>query len=59
MSPRSHLDFRRYDHRGIPIYPTDFDAAENVNVANHTDLAPTVALLSGRIRAQFGNTTGS
>jgi hypothetical protein len=50
-----------YDHRNesyeasaeYPIYPIDFDARENVNVANLTEFAATVAALTSLLRAQF------
>ena len=43
-----------YDFRGVAAYPTDFDAAESVNVANSTELADVVSTLAAMIRAQYG-----
>jgi hypothetical protein len=50
-----------YDHRNesygsaaeFPIFPTDFDARENANIAAQPEFAPTVAALSLQLRAQF------
>jgi len=42
-----------YDHRNETVYPTDFDAGENVNVAAEVGNADVVHALSQLIRAQF------
>jgi len=47
-----------YDHRNETVYPTDFNARENENLADEPAWAVVVEGLSKAVRAQFGNTTG-
>ena len=46
-----------YDHRSQVIFPTNFDVAENENVAGNETLASVMQHLSALIKTMFGNDT--
>lgn len=47
------LGIELYAHDNEPLYPVDFDATENVNVAHVAANAPTVKALRAKLRARF------
>ena len=42
-----------YDHRNESSYPTDFNVGENENVANRSENAAVITMLSQMIKQQF------